>query len=176
MKQKIKQSKTMEKNIEVDEHDKVIGLRPRTDFYTGKYIHRGAHLILKNSKGQILLQKRNKDKKWDPDKFAYSAGGTVAQETYKECILKETKEELGINIRAKKLFRIRYKSDVDNAFLMIYEAVSDDKINFEKKEIQFVKWVSEDYLKKDIEKNPNKYAPVFIIGLQKYFKLTKKRK
>lgn len=62
----------VEYNLEVDENDVVIGLRLRVDFYTGKYIPRSVHLILKNSKNQILLQMRSKDKVWVPNKLSYS--------------------------------------------------------------------------------------------------------
>ena len=54
----------VEQNIEVDKNDNQIGLRPRDDFYTGKYIHRASHLILFNSKNEILLQHRAPTKKW----------------------------------------------------------------------------------------------------------------
>lgn len=159
-----------EQNIEVDENDKVIGLRPRKDFYSGKYIHRGAQLILKNSKNQILLQKRSKNKVWDPDKFNYAAGGNVSDESYEECIIRETEEELGIKIKAKELFKIKYFSANDKAFHKIFLAVSDDKIIYDKDEIQFVEWIDEDILKKDILKNPDKYTPVFVLGMKKFFK------
>ncbi|MGV8161793.1 MAG: hypothetical protein ACP5N2_00495 [Candidatus Nanoarchaeia archaeon] len=66
---------------EVDENDKFVRFRSRSDFYNGDYIHRGSQLILKNSKGQILLQKRAKNKKWFPNLWGLSASGTVSKET-----------------------------------------------------------------------------------------------
>jgi len=44
-----------ELNIEVDENNNKIGLRPKSDFHTGKFIHRSSWLILFNSKNEILL-------------------------------------------------------------------------------------------------------------------------
>ena len=161
----------MEQNLEVDEYDNPIGLRQRNDFYSGKYIHRGSHLILKNSKNQILLQKRSKNKTWDPDKFNYAAGGTISNETYEECIIRETEEEIGIKVNVKELFKIKYFSKNDKAFHKIFIAYSDEKITCEKDEIQFVKWFEEDFLKKDILENPDNYTPVFIIGMKKFFKI-----
>jgi len=157
--------------MEVDENDNFMGLRPRIDFYTGKHIHRGAHLILKNSKNQILLHKRSKNKIWDPDKFNYAAGGTISNESYEECVVRETEEELGIKVNVKELFKIKYFSINDKAFHKIFIAVSDDKIVYQEEEIQFVKWVEEDFLKNDILENPDNYTPIFIIGMKKFFKL-----
>lgn len=51
-----------EKIIEVDENDNQMGLRPADDFYGGKYVHRTSHLILFNSKNEILLQLRSLEK------------------------------------------------------------------------------------------------------------------
>ncbi|RJQ16819.1 NUDIX domain-containing protein [Candidatus Woesearchaeota archaeon] len=163
----------MEKTMEVNERDVIIGLRPRKDFYSGKYIHRGAHLILKNSKNQILLQKRSPHKIWNPNMFNYAAGGTVSDESYKECIVRETEEELGIKVKVKELFKIKYFSPHDKGFHKIFLAVSDDNLSYEKKEISSVKWVDEAFLKKDIVKNKADYTPVFIIGIKKFFKLQK---
>ena len=78
--------KMVEQNIEVDKNDNQIGLRPRDDFYTGKYIHRSSHLILFNSKNEILLQHRAPTKKWYPNLFTYSVSGTVANESYEDCL------------------------------------------------------------------------------------------
>lgn len=59
--------------LEVNEKNEPIGLRPREDFYTAKYIHRGVQLILRNTKGEILVQKRSQNKVRDPGKYSYSA-------------------------------------------------------------------------------------------------------
>ncbi len=46
-----------ELRIEVDKDDNRIGLRTKKEFYTGKFIHRASHLILFNSKNEILLHR-----------------------------------------------------------------------------------------------------------------------
>lgn len=161
----------IELNVEVDNNDNKIGLRPRNDFYTGKYIHRGAHLILLNSKNQILLQKRSKKKVWNPGQYNYAAGGTVADESYTECILRETEEELGIRVKVTELFKITYFASNDKAFHTIFTALSDETIVSDKDEIQTVKWVDQELLKRDIVNNPGKYTPVFVMGMKKFFKI-----
>lgn len=56
-----------EQVIEVDKNDNQIGLRSKEDFYTGKFIHRGSHLILFNLDNQILLQHRSSAKEIYPN-------------------------------------------------------------------------------------------------------------
>jgi isopentenyldiphosphate isomerase len=65
--------------LEVDKNNRVIGLRSIPDFQTGKYIHRSAHLLLFNSKGDVLIQKRSSNKRWYPNLYTYSVSGTVMQ-------------------------------------------------------------------------------------------------
>ncbi|MFH1770801.1 MAG: NUDIX domain-containing protein [archaeon] len=158
-----------EMNVEVDENDNIIGLRPREDFYSDKYIHRASHLILFNSKDEILLQKRSPTKKWHPNLYTFSTAGTVANETYEECIKKEIQEEIGLKIPVKFLFKFYHCSHNDNAFHSVFIGKSDEKITPDKKEMTSVRWISLDNLKKEIEKHPERYTPPFITGIKIFF-------
>ena len=159
----------IEQNIEVDENDNKIGLRLRDDFYAGKYIHRASHLILFNSKNEILLQYRASAKKWYPDLFTYSVSGTVANESYEDCIKKEMREEIGISIPVKRLFTYPFFDTFDKAWHCVFVGTSDDNIIPDTREIQKIKWIGVDELKEDIIKNRNIYTPPFIRGMKKYF-------
>lgn len=158
-----------EYNIEVDANDNPIGLRPRSDFYTGKYIHRSVHLILFNGKTQILLQHRVPTKEIYPDLLDYSVSGTIANESYEDCIKKEMQEELGILIKLKKLFTYHFFDTYDKAWKCVFTGISDDEIKPDAKEIQEIKWIDANELKKDILKNPQIYTPPFVEGMKKYF-------
>lgn len=158
-----------EMNIEVDKHDNVIGLRPREDFYTGKYIHRCASLILLNSKNEILIQNRSPTKKWSPNLYTASVSGTVADETYEECIKKEMKEEIGISIPAKFLFKFPLFLEHTKTFHAVFIGRSDKKITFDKNEISSVRWISLDKLEKELEKEPKKFSPAFLKVMKIFF-------
>ncbi len=160
-----------ELNIEVNKKNKVIGLRPMTDFLTGKFIHRSAHLILENSGGKILIQKRSKNKKWYPNLYTYSVSGTVANESYKQCIKREMKEEIGISIPVKLLFIYKYFDKSEKAFHALFYGKSNKKITGDKKEMSSIRWISKEELKKDLLKHRKKYTPHVVFGLKKYLKL-----
>ncbi len=88
----------MSKIIVVDENDKEIGVKERSKI-THDDIYRVSGLWLTNSKGEILLAQRsfNKPRDNDPGKWGPAVAGTVDEdETYKENIQKEIKEELGL--------------------------------------------------------------------------------
>ena len=155
--------------MEVDKDDNIIGLRPRDDFYTGKYIHRSVHLILFNSQDQILLQKRAPDKKWYPNLIDYSVNGTVDDETYEEGILRETEEEIGISTPTKYLFKYPYFDTLDKAWHAVFLGKSDGKITPDGREMTEVIWMTPDELKKSMQNNPEIYTSHFIVGMNKYF-------
>jgi isopentenyl-diphosphate Delta-isomerase len=155
--------------MEVDENNQRIGIRPREDFHDGKYIHRGTHVILRNSKGEILVQTRPMNKERSPGKLSFSAGGTVGDESYEECILRETKEELGIDIQLESSFEFRNKSADDNVFHRIFLATNDDDITLQKEEIDSVQRVNAADLKEDLGKHPDKYSYLYRMCMQIYF-------
>ena len=160
---------TAELNIEVDENNNKIGLRPKSDFHTGKFIHRSAWLILFNSKNKILLQKRTSGKKWYPNLFTYSVAATVANESYEECINREMQEEIGITIPVKRLFIFKFSDEFDKTFAAVFTAKSDAEIKPDKKEIEKIVWFNAEELKKDIIENSDIYTPPFIEGMKIFF-------
>ena len=160
-----------ERNIEVDENNKIIGLRPRSEFQTGKFIHRSSHLLLENSEGKILLQKRSSNRVWSPNLYTYSVSAGVMNESYKKCIEREMKEEIGISISVKLLFVYKYFDDNDKSFHALFYGKSDEKITPDEEEIAEIKWFSKVDLKKDIIKNPKQYAPHVLYGLKKYLEI-----
>jgi isopentenyl-diphosphate Delta-isomerase len=161
--------KGIEQIIEVDEKDNIIGLRFRDQFYTGKYIHRSSHLILLNSKNEILLQQRAKTKEWYPNLYAFSVSGTVANETYEDCIRREMKEEIGIETEVKSLIKFPVFDTYEKAWHCVFISQSDKNIIPDLKEIQKIVWMNLDVLKDDLRNNLNMYTPAFAIFMNKYF-------
>lgn len=80
----------------VNEHDEVIGQAPRHVIHQQGLKHRASHLFIYNQ-DKVLLQLRHARKVQFPNCWDTSVGGHVnSKETYYECIVRETKEELGI--------------------------------------------------------------------------------
>lgn len=140
--------------IEVDENNNKKGLRPRDDFYGGKFIHRSSHLLLFNSNSELAIMKRSPNKRWYPNLYTFSVSGTVDNETNAECIKREIKEEIGLDIEPKELFTFRHQDNSDNAFATLFFAVSDNDITPDEKEISSVEWVKLDWLKENTELHP----------------------
>ncbi len=155
--------------IEVDENNNQIGLRSRREFYEGKHIHRGVHLMLFNSKNEIAIMKRSSNKRWYPNLYTFTVSGTVDNETNEKCIEREIKEEIGLDIKPIELFTFRHKDNYDDAFATLYFASSDKDLIPDKEEISQVDWVSLVWLKEDIKNNPVKYTNTMLEGMKVYW-------
>ena len=63
------------------------------------YWHRAVFCLIVNQDGDILLQRRSKDKKLWPNKWDVTIGGHInAGEFGRQALIRECKEELGIDI------------------------------------------------------------------------------
>lgn len=80
----------------VNENDEVTGRDTRKNIHDTYKIHRGVHVLIRNSEGEILIQKRSLSKDYYPGYYDISVGAQVASgESYEECAERELAEELG---------------------------------------------------------------------------------
>ncbi len=155
--------------IEVDKNNHKIGLRPISDFYNGKRIHRSSHLILFNSRNEILIQRRSLIHRLYPNLYTYSVSGFVDNESYKECIQRETIEELGISPSFKELFVYHFSDEYDSSFHAIFFSKDNQEIKIDEKEIESIKWISMKSLRRDMIEHKGKYTPPFLRGMEIFF-------
>ena len=79
---------------------------------------------------------------------------------------------MGFDCKLKKLFCFRYKVEFENSLIeneydCVFVGVFDGVPKPNKKEVMNFKWISLDNLKKDMKKDPSKYAFWFKIALRK---------
>lgn len=110
------------------------------------------HAWIRNSKGKFLMQKRSMNKRFFPGKWSVTGGGADAGETTLDALIRETKEEIGVELSEDEIelmmsVRRRY------AFVDVYMATKDldiDSITLQKEEVDEVKWASKDEIKEMI--------------------------
>jgi isopentenyldiphosphate isomerase len=147
----------------VDENDNIIGSKPRDIVDREKLWYRVSGLWINNSSGDVLLARRAYTKSHHPGKWGPAVAGTVEEnETYKENIIKEAEEELGlINIKVHKKTKIKitgeYNYFVQWFALTINKEVEDFKI--QKEEVAEIKWFSKKELLIQLENNPDDFIP-----------------
>ena len=107
--------------------------------------HIVVHVWIVNDKGQFLIQKRQPWKIGWPNMWDGSvAGSVVSEETSKEAAIRETKEELGIDLDISKseiLFTVRFSRGFDDIWL-VRQNVDNNDLKLQYEEVADAKWVS----------------------------------
>ncbi|MDR1610401.1 MAG: NUDIX domain-containing protein [Candidatus Symbiothrix sp.] len=129
----------------VDESGKVTGQATRRECHNGsKVLHPVVHLHVFNSQGDLLLQKRAANKDIQPGKWDTSVGGHVDfGESVEDALYREAKEELGIeNFIPEFLQSYIFESEIEKELVYSYKTVYDGPFEFEKKEIDQIRFWS----------------------------------
>lgn len=97
----------------VDENNNLLGIvEDRKKVHEKVLWHRLVSCWIMNENGEILLQKRSSMKKRNPSKWSRTGGHVKSGESVENAIIREVKEEIGINIAKEKLKLIcTYKSE-----------------------------------------------------------------
>lgn len=153
----------------VDENDNIIGSE---EFEKAKKerIYRVAALWITNSRGEILLALRHRDKTHDPLKWGPAASGTMEEgETYEQNISKEAQEELGLKNISPKIgpkikIEDKYNYFVQWFILIVDKDISEFKI--QEDEVEEIRWFSKEELLSELESHPENFTP----GVRRYGK------
>lgn len=145
----------------VDKHDNIITHKFHDEVLDDD-IYRVSALWLKNSKGEILLAQRTHGKHHDPSRWQGAVAGTVEEgETYLDNIIKETREEIGVdNLQLtptqKHLMTNDYKF-----FVQFFTATLDkpaEEFAIAKDEVIQVRWFKRDELARELHEHPEHFT------------------
>lgn len=119
----------------VNELNEIIGESSRSEAHKKGHIHRALSVLVLNSKGEILLQKRSAKKSVHPLSWDLSTSEHVLKgESYEEAGLRSLKEELGIEAEVEK---------VTEATLQIRKYLVGEEIVYEKEIVLMLRGVHE---------------------------------
>ena len=173
----------------LDENGKKTGkTAPRKEVHSKGLWHKGVHVWIINSKKELLVQRRSKNKDVYPNKLYISvAGHPLSGEDEIDSIKREFEEEIGIALDAKKLeYLFTYSQEVvendgkflDNQFYDVYLVEMDLDINSLKLQEEEVSEVKNIYYKdfemmiknkdKDIVNHPEEWKRLFEILHKRY--------
>ncbi len=125
----------------VDKAGEVIGRASRAVIHgNNSLLHRVVHVIVVNSSGDILLQKRSMNKDVAPGRWDTSVGGHVdAGETVEDALAREMEEELGISGKdIRFLYTYIHSNLYESELVSTYECLHEGPFNFSKEEIDEV--------------------------------------
>ena len=157
----------MDQLILVDSSDREKGFDSKENCHLlPTKLHR-AFSIFVFSKGKMLITKRSSLKKTWPGFWTNACCSHPRKgEKIEDAVKRRLKEEMGFVCDLKHLFSFEYKADFDKKYGEweldhVFVGSYDGKINPNKEEVENMKFVDINELKKDVKKNPGKYSPWF---------------
>ena len=109
-------------------------------------------VVIRNSKGEFLMQKRVKSKGGD---WGVTGGHPKSGETPLDGIISEIKEELGLDFSKENLIEYNSGCDGKDCYKMYFitKDIKLENIKIQKKELSEVKWFSMEELQHMVDKN-----------------------
>ena len=171
----------------VDEKDRITGkILDRETIHENGLWHRQATCWIMNKEGKLLFQKRSKLKSHNPSKWSRTGGHIDAGEEVLDGIIREIKEEIGVNIPKEKLkliqkepFEKEYinKKTKHRYWAYDYFTIVDYKLSdytMQKEEVDDLKYISIEEMEELKKKNNSEYTFVKWENVEQIIEMIKK--
>ncbi|MBM3797674.1 MAG: NUDIX hydrolase YfcD [Acidobacteria bacterium] len=124
----------------VDRDNNVTGSATRRQMRAERLPHRCSYILVFNSAGQLLVQKRTETKDIYPGYWDPAAGGVMQfSETYEENAEREVAEEMGIHgVALTPLFDMWFEDERSAVWGRAFTCVWDGAVTPQVEEVQFV--------------------------------------
>ncbi len=129
----------------VNEQNEVTGSAPRWRMRQERLPHRATYILVTDSQGRLLVQKRTMVKDIYPGWWDPCTGGVVlAGETYEESAERELAEEMGIRgvSLSGPLFDFYFSDERSVVWGRVFHCVWDGPLELQESEVQFVEPMS----------------------------------
>ncbi|MEI9920311.1 MAG: isopentenyl-diphosphate Delta-isomerase [Bacteroidota bacterium] len=154
----------MEQVILVDENDNAIGTMEKMEAHRKGLLHRAFSILVFNSKGQMLLQKRSWKK--------YHSGGLWTNaccshpqpdENIESAMRRKLKQEMGIDAIPEFSHKFIYKTALENnltehEYDHVYIARYDGEPQINRDEVDEWRFENLSKLREEVRKNPEEYT------------------
>jgi 16S rRNA (adenine1518-N6/adenine1519-N6)-dimethyltransferase len=147
----------------VDRNDQPLNPIDRATIHRENLLHRAVHIFILNRRGELLLQKRSYRKDKFPRRWDSSAAGHVnAGESYRDCAMRELKEELGITAALANLDKIPASEVTGHEFIEIYAGIHDGPFSWNQHEIETGGFFELEMIDVWIGRRPEDFASGFV--------------
>lgn len=155
----------------VDENNRIIGQKPRSVVHAKNLLHRAAHILVFNSRGDVLLQKRSAWKDRAPLLWDSSAAGHLEPgEAYAAAAQREAEEELGVTLTLDPLGKIPAIEATGHEFVETFTASHEGPFILPPAEIEDALFFPPKIVDAWLSHRPQDFAPAF----PEVWKLTKR--
>ncbi len=150
----------------VDRDDNVIGQTTFDDARAQNRIIRVVHNWIINSEGKILFQFRAAHKLNRPRHFDASVGGRVnAGEDYDAAVVRETREELGLDVNPTYIGKVIADDSAHHKFVSVYYTPHNGPFSGWEAEAECLEWMNVSEVKFMTERFPYLFCQTPSLGL-----------
>jgi isopentenyl-diphosphate Delta-isomerase len=160
--------------ILVDSDDHEIGFLAKADAHRGRgTLHRAFSLFVFNPAGELLLQQRAMNKRLWPGYWSNSCCSHPRRgETMEAAVRRRLREELGLSVTMKFLFKFEYQSQFDtygaeHELCWVYAGCSGDPPRVNSHEIAAWRYLDPESLQTEISCAPQTFTPWFKLSWQR---------
>ena len=164
-----------EKVVLVDKNDIKLGLMPKMEAHLKGKLHRAFSVIIFNTQGKILLQKRASTKYHTPNLWSNTCCSHQRDnEDNISAGKRRLSEEMGFVTDLFNfdsfIYRVEFSNGLiehenDHIMIGVFDGIPKPNPN----EVDEWKWIDIDVLANDMKINPENYTAWFIIIMNKYF-------
>jgi isopentenyl-diphosphate delta-isomerase len=157
----------MEHVVLVNERDEEMGIMEKMEAHRTGTLHRAFSVLLFNSRGEMLLQKRAQTKYhssglWTNTCCSHPRPG----ETLEEAARRKLRQEMGIEAEPRFAFKFQYKAPLDNQLIEheidhVFIGQFDGEPVLNEHEAEDWKFVDLRALKQEINSEPDQFTPWF---------------
>jgi len=157
----------MEQVVLVNDHDEVTGVMEKMEAHRTGSLHRAFSVLLFNSRGEMLLQKRAQTKYhssglWTNTCCSHPRPG----ETLEEAARRKLRQEMGIEANPRFAFKFQYKAPLDNQLIEyeidhVFIGQFDGEPVLNEHEAEDWKFVDLHSLKQQVHTDPQQFTPWF---------------
>ena len=157
----------MEHVILVDANDRAVGTMEKMEAHRKGILHRAFSVLLFNDAGQVLLQKRSKNKYHSSGLWTNTCcSHPLPGERMEDATRRRLREEMGIDLQPTFSYSFLYKEPLDHGLIEheldhVFVGTFNGCPNINRKEVEDWKFVDLKWLKEDILKNPSDYTVWF---------------
>lgn len=157
----------MEQVVLVNDHDEETGVMEKMEAHRTGSLHRAFSVLLFNSRGEMLLQKRAQTKYhssglWTNTCCSHPRPG----ESLEEAARRKLRQEMGIEANPRFAFKFQYKAPLDNQLIEyeidhVFIGQFDGEPVLNEHEAEDWKFVDLHSLKQQIHTDPQQFTPWF---------------
>ncbi len=163
------------KVVLVDENNKELGLKDKMEAHVSGDLHRAVSVLLFNSQGKVLIQRRALEKYHCPGLWANTCCTHPLQnETTAVAGVRRLAEEMGLESDVEYQFSFKYKAVFESGLIEheyddVYFGLTDNIPQINHQEVCDYRWLDIDTLSHSVKQYPQLYAEWFKIILKDNF-------